>query len=376
MSGTSLDGIDAALLRVSGTGLGTKFKLLAFETYSFPRGLREFILKNSSPETSRVDDLCRLNTLVGKLYADAVKKIARKVRIELFKVDFIGSHGQTVQHLPRSFQMFGREINATLQLGDPCVIAKETGVLTVGDFRVADMAMGGEGAPLVPYFDFICFRSTRKNRAVLNIGGIANITVLPKKCTIEQVQAFDTGPGNMLIDALTGKFYKRLFDEDGKIAMKGKISFTLLDRLMQHPFLKREPPKSTGREEFGELFLQALKSEIQNLPHSDVIATVTEFTAGCVYFHYQRFIRRKTPLDELLVSGGGVHNQALMASLRKYFHPISVKTIKGNEINSDAKEAICFALLANETLAARQSNIPSATGARKPVILGKICLPD
>lgn len=374
MSGTSVDGIDAALVRITGSGTGTRLKLIAFETYPFPKGFRELVLKNSLPGAGSVDLLTRLNILYAHLYADAVKRIARKASVSLNGIDLIGSHGQTVHHLPVPEKMFGHTIRATLQIGDPSTIAKLTGIPTVGDFRTADMAVGGQGAPLVPYFDFLMFRSKTKNRLLLNLGGIANFTVLPHNCTVNDVLAFDTGPANMVIDALMMKYYGKSYDKEGEVASRGRVLQGLMTWMMSHPYFDQHPPKSTGREIFGRAFAREIVRRTRGVRKHNIIATVTEFTALTVFDQYNRFVGRKMVPDEILVSGGGSHNRAIMEGLQHYFDRAKVKKIEEIGFSSDAKEAICFAVLANETVMENPANVPNVTGAKKPVILGKICL--
>ncbi len=374
ISGTSVDGIDAALVRISGSSTATLIKLLAFDTYDFPKGFRELVLSNSLAGTGSVDLLCRLNILYAQFFAEAVKKIVRKAGVGLSSIDFIGSHGQTVHHLPQPHQMFGKAVRSTLQIGDPSTIAQLTGVTTVGDFRSADMAAGGQGAPLTAYLDYNLFCSKTKNRLLLNLGGIANFTVLPKNCSLREVFAFDTGPANMVIDALMMKLYGRKYDRDGAVASRGQIVPHLLTWALSHLYFKQHPPKSTGREQFGEMFVKEFLKRARNIPKENLIATATELTASSVFDQYFRFVRRKMKADEILVSGGGVYNNALMEGLRRSFFPVIVRPIEDLGFSSDAKEAVLFAVLANETIAENPSNIPNVTGAEQPVILGKICL--
>jgi len=374
MSGTSADGIDAVLLRVRGSGVQTVYKQLAFVTQPFPSAVRQCILRNSVPRSSSVDEIARLNILLGELFADAAARVAKRAGCRLSDVNVIGSHGQTIHHLPDVWKFASKRIRATLQIGDPSVIAKRTGVPTVGDFRVGDVALGGQGAPLVPYLDFLLFRSRTKSRGLLNIGGIANITILPRNCRLENIQAFDTGPGNMVIDALMKGLYKAAYDKDGELAMRGKTSESLLRRLAEHPFVRKKPPKSTGREKFGEKFVKRVLRLGSSLAKQDLLATVAELTAYCVYENYARFIEKRVKLDELIVSGGGAHNRAIMAGLQKYFRPVLVRKIDEYGISSDAKEAICFALLANEMISGNPGNVPAVTGAKERTLLGKICL--
>jgi len=374
MSGTSADGIDAALVRVSGSGVGTHLTQLDFGTYPYPAGLRSLILENSLPGTGSVDLLCELNVVIAHFFADAVKKIARKARVQLSDIDLIGSHGQTVHHLPQLKRIFGKTIRSGLQIGDPATIAKLTGITTVGDFRTGDMAVGGQGAPLVPYFDYLMFRSKTKNRILLNLGGIANFTALPKKCSVEDVVAFDTGPANMVIDGLMLELYGRKFDRNGSIAQSGWVATDLLSELMTHPYFKQRPPKSTGREVFGKMILPKILKHRRTLEKEDLIATATRWTALSVFDQYKRFIEKRMSADEVLVSGGGAHNRSVMTGLQECFHPVPVKKIESIGFSSDAKEAVCFAVLANETICEHPSNVPRVTGASRPVILGKICL--
>jgi anhydro-N-acetylmuramic acid kinase len=373
MSGTSLDGIDVVLVRVWGNGPKTRFEQLAYAEVPFPAGLRSLILKNSIPGTSRVDEIARLNFLLAELYADAVRKIARRAGVATGKIDLIGSHGQTIQHLPKPHRMFGKTVRATLQIGDPSVLAALTGIPTIGDFRVADMAVGGQGAPLVPYFDWVVFRSRRLNRLLLNIGGISNITVLPRNCSPAAVRAFDTGPGNMVVDSLMHEFYGKPYDVDGETAFSGEISLELFNRIAQHPYLRRQPPKSTGREEFGEQFVADLLHSSRGYEREDIVATASQFTAFAVYDGYKRFVRRRMKVDEVIVSGGGARNRFFVEELRRYFAGADVRLIDEFGISTDAKEALCFAVLANESMAGNAANLPSVTGARRRLVLGKHC---
>lgn len=375
MSGTSADGIDAALVEIRGSGTKSAVKLIAFETYSYPRGFKEFLLKNSNATTAQLDEIARLDMLIAQLFAEAVRKIVRKSGKRMSAIDLIGSHGQTIHHLPILNKLFGHQVRSTMQIGNPSIIAKLTGVVTVGDFRVGDVAVGGTGAPLVPLFDFLMLRSDRFNRGILNIGGIANLTILPKKCSLDNVVAFDTGPGNMLIDYLAQKLFRRPFDEFGMIALKGKINPSLLKWMIEHPYLKQPIPKSTGREMFGEEFARNILKRSRNFDRKDIITTVTEFTALSIYHHYIQFIQPRTKIQELIVSGGGVKNIFIMNSLQRYFGNVRILTSDEMQIPSDAKEAICFALLANETISGNHGNIPNATGAQRSTSLGVIALP-
>lgn len=374
MSGTSVDSIDAVLLKVNGSGTATKFSQQAFVSCPYPKGFREFVLGNSLPGRGSVDTLSTLNILIAHFFAGAVKAVAKKAKIPLSRIDLIGSHGQTVQHLPHPRRIFEKNIRSTLQIGDPSTIAKLTRIVTVGDFRVSDMAVGGQGAPLVSYFDFIAFRSREHHRVLLNIGGIANITFLRKNCTIGDVVAFDTGPGNMVVDGLMKRLYKEELDEGGMLAFSGKILPDVISRLLTHSYFLRKPPKSTGREMFGEMFVNEVLRLTRGARRQDIIATASEFTPLTVYQQYNRFFGNRFHPDEVIVSGGGSRNMFMMGALKRYFYPAHVLTSDDAGVSSDAKEAICFAILANETILCRSSNIPRVTGASEPTILGKICL--
>ncbi len=377
MSGTSIDGVDVVLIKIQGNGTKTNIKQLGFLTYPFPKGMRELILKNAETNSGNVTDICKLNVLIARVYFSAIKSLCKRFNFPLNKVDLIGSHGQTIHHLPHKEKLFGYDTSSTLQIGDPSVIAKLTGILTVGDFRVGDIALGGEGAPLIPYFDYIIFNSNKKNRALLNIGGISNITVLKKIGKVDDVMAFDTGPGNMLIDYLSKRFFDRDYDKDGRIAKRGTFNSEVFKFLkMNDNFIERKPPKSTGREYYGHKFLTSLIKKYKIIPHEDMIRTVTRFTAYCTYRNYEKFIMNETKIDELFLSGGGARNLQLVKDLKDYFgKSVRVANIETLGISSDAKEAICFAVLANETISGNETNIPRVTGASRKTMLGKICLP-
>ncbi|MCF6269610.1 MAG: anhydro-N-acetylmuramic acid kinase [Melioribacteraceae bacterium] len=376
MSGTSLDGVDVALVQIKNNWIDTRINLIGFIEYPFPDGLKELVLRNSTKESSNVEDISQLNFLIPQIYYDAIKALCTQINFNINKIDLIGTHGQTIYHFPNSEEYFGYKISSTLQIGDPSVLAKITGTITVGDFRPSDVALGGQGAPLVPYFDFLLFHSNKKNRGLLNIGGISNITILNKDKGQNNVLAFDTGPGNMMIDILMRRFYKKEFDKNGAIASSGKLNEDLLVALItKDNFIETAPPKSTGREYYGMEFLLPLFNEFKEVPNEDWLHTVTKFTAYSVFRNYEKFIKDETKLDELFVSGGGAKNKFLYESLSNYFENIEIEVIDEIGVSSDAKEAICFAVLANETISGNPSNIPRTTGASKSTILGKICLP-
>lgn len=374
LSGTSADGIDVVLVKIKGSGLNTHLTLIDFITQPYPQLIKKLILKNSHVKSARIDEICRLNIILGSLFGDAINKICKKNKIKSQEVSFIGSHGQTIHHLPDGEGLGGYRMKSTLQIGDPSVIANITGITTVGDFRVADCAVGGDGAPLVPYFDYIMFRSKTKNRALLNIGGISNITVIPKSCKKNEVIAFDTGPGNMIIDRIMMILYNRNFDKDGSIASKGTRNNKLYEFLKKDRYLKKIPPKSTGREYYGEIFVQNILKQSKGLSKEDIIRTVTDYTAFSIWYSYDRFIRNKTRIDELILSGGGSKNKIIYKELSSYFKGVKLLKVKLNKINVDNKESVLFAMLANECLSRNSSNMCSVTGSNREVILGKICL--
>lgn len=376
MSGTSCDGIDACMAKITGNGLSTSIEIIGFETYPYENDIRELIFDSSQQQTGSVDKVCQLNFILGKLFADAVKQIARKASVSLSEIDIIGSHGQTVYHIPSSTQGIDKGVRSTLQIGEPSVIAQETGITTVADFRGRDIAAGGDGAPLVAYADFILFGRESVCRAVQNIGGIANVTFLPGDCDINNVIAFDTGPGNMIIDRFAEIITngKSNLDKDGELASKGKLNKGLLETLCCHPYLSRHPPKSTGREEFGIQFSDNLYEETKrdNIDPLDAITTVTAFTAKSISDSYRRFIQPFSKISEIVISGGGTKNLTLLRFLESYLEGTRIRNVEEFDIPSEAKEALSFAILANETICGNPGNVPSATGAKERVILGKI----
>ena len=372
MSGTSLDGVDATVAEISGSGKTLSLSMRSFVSTPYDDALRAAILRNSEPDSSSVLEISQLNARLPHAYADAVRAAVDEAGLSVKDVDLVGCHGQTIHHLPIELDSAGLPTRSTLQIGDPSVLANLLQVPVVGDFRTADMALGGQGAPLVPYFDYVCFRSDAESRGLLNLGGIGNLTLLPQGCALEDVVAFDTGPGNMVIDLLTRHHFDLPYDRDGALAAQGEVDHALLAEILNRPYFAQEPPKSTGREAFGESFAREVGLFAMN-PH-DALATATALTAYAVYQAYARFLRDQTPLDALIVSGGGIHNRTLMEVLERSFSPITVRTTEAYGIDPDAKEALCFAVLAHETLNGVPTNLPSVTGATRPAILGKICV--
>lgn len=373
LSGTSVDAIDAVLLEITGSGLKTKIKVIDFTELAIPQQVRLAIFKNSDKRTARIDEITRLNVIIGALFSDAVLKLLRRNRMQTSSVDLIGSHGQTIHHLPVKNNFLGFRAKSTLQIGDPAIIANLTGITTVGDFRIADCALDGDGAPLVPYLDHVLFTHKSKNRGLLNIGGIANITILKKNAHKQDVFAFDTGPGNMIIDGLMYHLFKKKYDRNSLIAKNGTLNTELFNYLLNDAAYRAEPPKSTGREHYGMEFQKKLLKKFRKLNKFDIIRTVTEFTAYSIWYNYRNFIQSECRIDELIVSGGGAHNPLLMHMLKNYFTETEVSKLNVKGITTLNKEAILFAVLANECLAGNPANMNRVTGSTRDVILGKIC---
>jgi anhydro-N-acetylmuramic acid kinase len=358
MSGTSLDGIDVAIVDIHNRAIET----VAHASFPYTPALRSAILAVSNAQCA-TRDISRLNFELGGRYAKAVAETCRRHRISLKSIQLIGCHGQTVYH-----EGSGARPN-TLQIGEASVIAEQLGVPVVSDFRTRDIAAGGQGAPLVPLVDYLLFRSGTKSRAALNIGGIANITVLPKNTKPEQVVAFDTGPGNMAIDQLTAILTegRQTFDRNGRIAAENACNRPLLDKLLRHPYYSARPPKTAGREQYGREFIESLVET--GLPIPDLIATATVFTAATIAAGIQRFA---PGTEEIVAAGGGVHNTQLMAQLAAFLPGCRLTTTAEFGVDPDAKEAIAFAVLAHRTWKKQTGNLPSATGARHAVLLGKV----
>jgi len=373
MSGTSADGVDAAVVDIDESSSSVA-RLLAFDVYPYPPALRRRVLDLFDPESARLDDICHYNFVLGEFFADAVTRLCKKSGIAMRSIDLIGSHGQTIYHSPRPKRYGRKTIRSTLQIGEPSVIAQRTGITTVADFRPRDMAAQGQGAPLVPYTDYILFNHKHLSRVVQNIGGIANVTYLPACSRSRDVIAFDTGPGNMVIDRIValGSRGGRRYDAKGKMAAKGSVNAKLLSQLLRHPFFRRRPPKSTGREEFGFAYADSIyqKARKKFLAKADIAATVTAFTAVSIAQAYQLFLPAIP--DEVILCGGGAHNATLVDFLQRELPGVTIRKMDEFGISVDAKEAVSFALLAYATIKELPNNIPTATGAEKAVIMGKI----
>jgi anhydro-N-acetylmuramic acid kinase len=416
ISGTSMDGIDAALVRISGPATQPRVRLVASETLAYSAPVRQTILRIATGEAATAGEISQLNFLLGELFADAALRVCRKGSILPARLAAIGSHGQTIYHQGAPTREGGRNITSTLQIAEPSVIAERTGARVVADFRPADMAAGGQGAPLVPMVDYLLLRDARQGTVALNVGGIANFTVIPAGAKPEQVFGFDTGPGNMIIDGLVRHFTKgqKAYDAGGHWAAKGRVIEPLLDEMLRLPFFAQKPPKSAGREQFGQQFIQQFFLGHQDDAASplkrpltrpapagenagggppspqgrgleikrggrarpeDLLRTATELTARTISDSLERFVLGKTSIHRLIISGGGAHNRLLVACLGNLLPSLRVHRSDEFGLDVDAKEAIAFAVLADRTMHGLPGNLPSVTGARRPVVLGKISRP-
>lgn len=371
MSGTSADGIDAALTRITGFGLSTKVEQLGFYFMPFDSATRQAILDICGGDKGGTKEVCLLGTHLGRLYAQAVRELLKNCGVE--KVDLIGCHGQTVYHIPEETPYLDTTIRGTLQIGDPSYLAEEFHCPVVSDFRIRDMAAGGLGAPLVPYTEFLLYRSETEDVALQNIGGIGNVTLLPAGCALEEVTAFDTGPGNMVMDALVSKLTdgKLSYDDGGKLAASGKVIPEMLSWMLEDPYLAKKPPKTTGREYFGAQYVEKLLA-FGDYPLVDILTTATAFTAESIALSLRNFAPRMPA--RLVVGGGGSRNPTLLKFMQEALPGCKVQIQEDLGLDSDAKEAVAFALLANEALFGVCNNAPSATGAKHGVVMGRINL--
>jgi anhydro-N-acetylmuramic acid kinase len=375
MSGTSADGIDVALVRISPGPQGSKIKLLDHHAVPFSRQLHEAVLASMDAKSISTAELARLNWHLGIAYADAVRQTLKK---HPARIDLVGCHGQTIYHQPTPAPHAGKKFACTWQIGEMRMLAAETRVPVVSNFRPADMVAGGQGAPLVPLLDFMMFRHPARGRVLQNLGGIGNLTAIPPAASLTDLIAFDTGPANMVIDALTGMLFGKPYDRGGALSARGSALPSVLEVAMRDPFFRRKPPKSAGREEFGAAFVTRFLEQCKaasTLPE-DVIATATSLTARSITAAYARFVKplMKDASVDFLVSGGGARNETLIKMLQHSLTPLGcrVATTDRAGLPAQAKEAVAFALLAYETWHRRPGNVPAATGASRLAILGNI----
>lgn len=377
MSGTSADGIDAVLCAIEGFGKDCRARILHMSTLDYPESMRGALVGN--PWEMNAESVARLSFLLGEMLAEAALKCIREAGFAPVDIDLISSHGQTIAHFPdTNHPLF--PVRATLQIGDISVIAKRTGIMTAGDFRPSDMAVGGQGAPLVPYADWILFRDPAKGRIIQNIGGIGNLTYLPPDCDMDSVIAFDTGPGNMMVDMLASIISggRETMDRDAKMAEAGEVDSKLLDYLLSEPYYSVTPPKSTGRELFGRDYVNRIlefANPANEAQYLSVIRTVSELTVRSMVDSYRAWVFPRGPVHEVIVGGGGALNPYFMRRLREELPGVSVQTHDQAGIPSKAKEALAFAILGNELLGGVPNNIPGATGASRPTIMGKVAFP-
>ncbi|MDR3764815.1 MAG: anhydro-N-acetylmuramic acid kinase [Acidobacteriota bacterium] len=370
MSGTSADGVDVALARLTGRGLRTRFELIAHRGFPYPSAVRRAVLAAMNADAISVRELARLNFRLAQIYSECVAKTARAARVQC---ELIGCHGQTLYHQGQPAPYLGRPVACTWQTGSGSVLAQLSGVPVVSDFRPSDMAASGRGAPLVPFLDLLVFRHPRRGRIVLNLGGIANLTAIPAAATPEDVRAFDTGPGNMVIDALCEQLFHKPFDRAGRFAARGTVLDAPLWAALRQPFFRQRAPRTAGREEFGREFAAAFLQACGNAATQDVLATATRLTARSIAEAIQR-LARQANYHDLFVSGGGTRNATLMMMLTAEVAPLglTVQPTDAAGIPSQAKEALAFAVLAYQTWQRQPSNVPGATGAKRAVILGQV----
>ena len=380
MSGTSADGIDVALVRISGKPPNLNAKLENFASFLYPPPVRGAILRVAEGQPTTTGEISQLNFLIGELFARAALTACRRFKISPSRIALIGSHGQTVFHQGKPGSFLGAShVASTLQIGEPSVIAERTGIITVGDFRPADIAASGQGAPLVPFVDCLLYRHPRRGRVALNIGGIANVTVIPAGASTDDVFAFDTRPGNMVIDALVRHFThgRQTFDRDARMARRGVLLPELLTTLLADEYFRRPPPKTAGREQYGHALVSRILDwgRRHHASPESLVRTATIFTALSILDGLHRWVLPRVRVHELIVSGGGPHNPLLMGQLSAGLQRVDILPSGAFGVAEDAKEAFAFAVLAYETFHRRPANIPRATGASRPAVLGKICFP-
>ncbi|QVK18521.1 anhydro-N-acetylmuramic acid kinase [Mycoplasmatota bacterium] len=365
MSGTSLDGVDACLIDIESINGKINYQLIEFITKPFSETLLKEIETCIALEKSHVQAICSLNFKLGHEFSEACKLVCLEANVSLSEIEFIASHGQTIWHQPTES---GSYVKSTLQIGESAVIAYETNCQVISNFRVMDMAAGGQGAPLVAYTDYLLYKNDHKNIVLQNIGGIGNMTYLPKGCSIDDVISFDTGPGNMMIDYIMQKYFNKPYDKDGLTARSGHVVEPLLNELMSHPFINEKPPKTTGREMFGKEFVEQILTKYHEVDKLDLITTFTTFVSLSIVNNYKQYLN---DIDEVIISGGGSYNTYLVDLIKQQLS-CEVKTLEEIGENASAKEAIAFALLGYQTLHHQNNNVKNSTGASRDVILGNI----
>lgn len=379
MSGTSLDAIDVAMVRIQKHGLNATVKLEHFRSYPYPAKIRAVVRELFDPKRARIDDICRYDFILGEVFAAAVLRMLKETHIKAETVDLVASAGQTVWHDPE-LSIVNADVDwidepiatrSTFAIGQSAVIAERTGIITVGDLRVRDVAAGGHGAPLVPYFDWVLLRHKQRGRCIQNIGGIGNVTYIPPGAKWDDVIAFDTGPGNMIIDELAwiATNGKQTYDIDGVLGGEGTVREDLLDSWMSDPYFAKQPPKTTGRELFGAQFARRILAEAPGVDIRDLIATATALTAESIVRAYREFVHPRGPVHEVMLAGGGARNPTLVRMLKERMPKQKILTYKASE----AKEAMAMAMIANDSVVGLITNVAGATGGR-PTVLGKICL--
>jgi anhydro-N-acetylmuramic acid kinase len=369
MSGTSLDGIDVVIASIEGTYTNTRVEIKAFKTYPLTDGIIKRIKEAMNDQTCHAALISSLNMELGYLFGDAAIRCCQEAGIPLEDIEYVASHGQTIWHINEDNNPY---LRSSLQLGEGSAIASIMKTTVVSNFRCADIASGGQGAPLVPYVDYLLFSDQKISRSLHNLGGISNFTYLEKGCHEDDIIACDTGPANMMINRACQVLYHQPYDDGGKIAKSGQLIKPMFDELMAHPFLKEIPPKSTGREVFGDQLTDTFIERFQTCRYEDIIHTLTQFTAQSIVDAYKRFIIQKHPLDEIIFSGGGARNEYLLELIQEGLPAIKIKTLDDAGMDSQIKEALAFLILGHETLHHRPSNLINATGAKKHVILGQI----
>ncbi|MCH4192794.1 MAG: anhydro-N-acetylmuramic acid kinase [Butyrivibrio sp.] len=374
MSGTSADGIDAALVKIAGSGVDTQVQIVDYITIPYEDAVRKEVLKIAGGKSVTAGEICEMNVLLGKCYLHACLLLCQKAGVKPENIDLVGSHGQTIWHQPQPADFLRYSVTSTLQIGDVSPICEAMNTVCVSDFRMRDMAAGGQGAPLVPYTEYFLYRDAKRNIALQNIGGIGNITMIPAGCSADEMLAFDTGPGNMLIDAMIFRMTggRQQYDRNGETAAAHQVDDGLLNWLMQEPYITMKPPKSTGRERYDDRFMDRIlqKAKEERISDGNVVASLTAYTAETIAYavHYDL----PCVIDRLIIGGGGSYNKELMRQIRRRLPEMEVVTNEDLGYNGDAKEAVAFAILANETINGMCGNIPSVTGAAHPVILGRI----